>query len=913
MTKEEYMSRHRRPISTRPFLFTLGGLLALSVTTPRLWDALVRQDVRPTFAHAQSLGQPTLAPPKKKRQVVAGAQDDLALAVPAVRYDLPLIGLPKLDRPDTVGLMPVIATPQERVARQTYIPRPDGGRLVPKVIEESTSAARALVSRLPAITSPVKQLVGRFAEVASTDPYTLIDDGNNGHLQRAAELVASRPVRSEPVVPETTGLAMPRTQLQPEVRQVPAVIEEIPAWWPKPVELLTHLEKLRWTPDAGAWAMDVRVLLLDLAEEPGPTTPRALEIVNELNDLVSELNLLLPNVSDPAASASLRRAGYSLSRRMDMWTWISDMVDPSAEATVKADPARLHACLAEIVAITDQHPKGAEWRDYLLVDALSELTREQSAIRAEQEQALVQRVLTRLERGGINAWAQQYSSPLALSRLRGELRHWTSDDGVDPRELLSRIEQFEQTSLPSHGKLVAMQYRELMRSPGEAEQQLARQIETHYRNANVRITFTDEMVNRMLPPQKVRNAPVNDQMMGFPTKGWSRTQTDVHVRFIPDPTRIRMALEARGKIFSQTYTVSGPVTVHSDTDSSFVAAKEMRLDLDGFATDETEVEAEARPILRRIQSKLDVPLVRSLIQSVARNQYDESQPQARVEAKRKITHEVRTQMDAEMSTHFREGNAAFKSRFIEPMTELGLSPQMIESETTRDRCTMRLRLAADDQLAGHGPRPRAPSDSLMSMQLHESVINNLFAQLDWDGKTFTLMQLRDQVAAKLRAEIVIPDEENLQDLYITFASENSIRMHCRDGRAELNLSFAKLRKGQQTWRDFTVRVYYRPNLDEPGSPLHRDGTVQLIGSRLNTGAQIALRGIFSKAFPPSKTFKLIPDKMVARKPGLADMVVTQCELRDGWIGIAMAARTPLPTPSTPIEPITTGPLRIFRK
>jgi hypothetical protein len=199
------------------------------------------------------------------------------------------------------------------------------------------------------------------------------------------------------------------------------------------------------------------------------------------------------------------------------------------------------------------------------------------------------------------------------------------------------------------------------------------------------------------------------------------------------------------------------------------------------------------------------------------------------------------------------------------------------------------------------------------MQLHESVINNLLARLGWDGKTLTLMQLRDQVAEKLRAEIVIPDEESLQDLFLTFASENAIRMHCRDGRAELNLSFARLRKGQQSWRDFTVRVYYKPNLDEPGAPLHRDGTVQLIGNRLNTGAQIALRGIFSKAFPPSRTMKLIPDKIVARRPGLAEMVVTQCELRDGWIGIALAARAPVPTPSTPIEPITTGRLRLFRK
>ena len=63
-----------------------------------------------------------------------------------------------------------------------------------------------------------------------------------------------------------------------------------------------------------------------------------------------------------------------------------------------------------------------------------------------------------------------------------------------------------------------------------------------------------------------------------------------------------------------------------------------------------------------------------------------------------------------------------------------IDPTSIGMETSADRLTMRLRLAADHQLGAHTPRPRAPSDSLASFQIHESAFNNLVSQLDLNGR-----------------------------------------------------------------------------------------------------------------------------------------------------------------------------------
>ena len=79
---------------------------------------------------------------------------------------------------------------------------------------------------------------------------------------------------------------------------------------------------------------------------------------------------------------------------------------------------------------------------------------------------------------------------------------------------------------------------------------------------------------------------------------------------------------------------------------------------------------------------------------------------------------------------------------------------------------------------------------------------------------------------------------------------------------------------------------YRPQVEGRTAELVRDGGIQLSGTRLNTGAQIALRGVFAKAFPKNTPLKLTPREF-AEDPQLADLAVTQFTIDDGWIGLAL--------------------------
>jgi hypothetical protein len=218
---------------------------------------------------------------------------------------------------------------------------------------------------------------------------------------------------------------------------------------------------------------------------------------------------------------------------------------------------------------------------------------------------------------------------------------------------------------------------------------------------------------------------------------------------------------------------------------------------------------------------------------------------------------------------------------------MGLGPDVISAETTERRVILRLRLATDEQLGAHTPRPLAPSDSWASVQIHETVLNNVLGQLQLDGHTFTLPELRRMIAARFNRPEPSAEETENDDLSITFAAKDAIRVQCQDGKVQVMLSIARISKGDEAWDNFQIRAFYEPQVQGLSAQMVRDGVVQLAGAR-NSRSQIALRTIFSKVFSKQRPLAIVPET-VRTDPRLAGLAVTQLVIHDGWIGFALGA------------------------
>jgi hypothetical protein len=448
------------------------------------------------------------------------------------------------------------------------------------------------------------------------------------------------------------------------------------------------------------------------------------------------------------------------------------------------------------------------------------------------------------------------------------------------------LERYEASARPSDARLVADEMIRLASLPQPNARQMTEQLEQHYRNANLRMVATAELLNDMLPIAQEVDEPLRETIVGVPVVGRSTTVNELTVRLIPDPQRLRMGLEAAGTVHSRTSSSQGPVTLLSRGNGNYLVRKLVMVSPRGLSSLPAVAEVNNSSTLRDVYSDYDgIPLVGSLVRNYARSQHDEMQSQANREARLKMANRALQRVDAEAGQRIAQAEQAVRQGVLTPLDNLKMEMTPIELQTTEQRMTARWRLAGQQQLGAHTARPRAPGDSLASLQIHESAINNVLQQLDLDGRTFTLPELHQQIYGKLNRNQALPDDLP-EDVTVTFAERDAIRVRCIDDRMELTLCIDELDQGRRYWHDFEIRTNYR--LEPRGSQVElvRDGTIELGGETYKGKPEVALRGIFSKILSREKTVRLVPNA-IADHPRLKDLSASQAVIDDGWIAIAL--------------------------
>lgn len=456
-------------------------------------------------------------------------------------------------------------------------------------------------------------------------------------------------------------------------------------------------------------------------------------------------------------------------------------------------------------------------------------------------------------------------------------------------DLLRHIEQYESQGTRTDAARLVADLRQLSASPTVECRQIAERLEIHYCNANVRLTVSQDLLNRFMPERAPEYQWVCDRVLGKPVRGSSVTMSKLGVRLIPDSSRWRLALDIEGLVTANTWSESGPATFWSDSASAYRAWKEVELRLDGVRAQPVQLRVANETQLRAVRTDLDpIPVIGALANGVARSQYDQRQPQARAEVEYKVAHRAGIQIDREAKMRLEDLNGRLEQRLLGPLSNLGIEPVVLESQTSAERLTARLRLAAADQLGANTPRPQAPAGSLASVQIHESAINNLLAGLELDGQVLSIPELRQRIAERVgRPEIAQRTSES-DDVVVGFADREAVAVHCQDGEVHVVLAIKVLVKPPRRWTDFRLRARYKPQIRGLNAELVREGVVELSGPRLSTRSQIPLRSVASKIFSPDQPLRLTPEEM-QDDARFSQVSITQFVIADGWLGMACGA------------------------
>lgn len=883
-------------ISTFFIICVLSCLLVLSIAAPKLWEDAVPHvstrepllvepivDARevPNPVPTERKTEPTETPARKGEPIVLRPVSDPSpkaaeVSAPPLQGDLSPVA-----KSDSADAQPkdvvAIAEPIEVEGPTMVVPEGKIGASTVEATEEESKASTNDASETP--QKQVHRLPIIVANIPSREP------------------TLPREEFRAPDYPSTDNASASN---DPQTISRKKAEHNVDDSWKDPETLLEDLRELAAIEATSRWAKETIAQITALGAAMGKDADQSSAALKRLENLRDQTPQLAVKISDKNAVRKLKKAGYSLGRRMDVWQQMLQLDKPIADSaeTVEMDPNQLALCLAKVDLLTADSKEGRAWRDFLLVDALKESAKRNPSFDDRQTQQIAQQVLERLAQTPLTPKQQTFVTTGPVAAWRKELRYWAAEP-VGAASVLQAIEEYERTCLPSNAQRLAKDCQNLTLSLSPERRDLAKRVDLHYRNANFRLALSEELINKLIPERNLEYALVADTVQGLPVRGESLMSTEVSVRMSPDPRHVRVVLEVKGEISSATTADAGAARFHNDSESFYVARKPMQIDMDGVSVWPSEVGVENNTDLRGVDTPFDwIPLVGASARWMAKTASEQSKSAASQEVKQKIAAQARARIDTEARERLTEFVDRMNQRVFDPLNSLALDPQLIEAVTDEKRFTMRLRLAGEDQLGSHTPRPQAPSDSLASVQLHESVLNNGIQRLQLNGRKFTLGELSQHIADRLSRPNAWEINPEHADVAITFAEQDAVIVRCQNDQIVLTLSIADLSKGNKHWRNFKIRALYRPEVSGRSAQLVREGVIQLIGDRLNFSSQVVLRGIFARALSKNNVWDLVPAK-IANEPKLADAAITQFLIDDGWIGVALGPKREINTVRRP--------------
>jgi hypothetical protein len=864
------MSRLVRRYSWK-FMGLVVIIAILSFLAPEAWRRLAPQRITPDIIAelppaAPSVELPAFHDPLPTFEVpeLPAVESDLVpAALPA--EPTPASGLEAFETPKQVAPTgPVVAEQIDHDPSLSEIPTRTVPKFVPDIEVERPKPEKPATEATPPATPA--DAAPSLTPPNSPEPRALPDAAN---------------------LPNQSTL---KPALQPDVPPAPANASA--GAWPYPTSLVAQLRELQQKdPQVAPWASEVIAELETLAKITQLNDPEVSPILDRLHRLsLQAKDLAAPLPTDNERSRVLR-SGYAIIRRIAVWQLAHAVALESSSRTI-ATPSTTEwqACLGELEQKIRALPGGPPWVTYLRLNEANQKIGNPGTSSADRR-ALARDILRRLNSTQFDPQQGDFAESPVFFGLIKHLRQW-ADEPVNLPAVLQAVEEYERQDLTAESTAVAQLYQQIRWSPDKRLEELGDTINTYYRNANVRVAFSAQLVNRFLPKEARQAEYVQDYIQGAYVEGTSDASTRLRLVLLPDRLRWRVGLEAQGEVASDTSSTKGPATFYQNGVSHYRVRKMLLVDRRGVRLFNAEAEAQANTNLLDYHTSYDsIPLFGSLARMIARDQYDAAQDSAKMEVEGKIRGRATTRIDQAVAQQLQKGQANFNEKLLEPMRKLALEPTAVDMETTNDRLIARYRLAGHYQLSAHTPRPQAPGDSLLSVQVHESAMNNVINQLKLGGRRLELRELHKEVTSVFTKNPPAPPDDLPEDVYVTFMEEDPVRVDCEDGRVRLTIRIELLEHGKSKWRNFTVRGYYAPSADQLDANLARDGVIELIGDRLRVGDQIALRGIFSKVLSRNRQLSLI-NKQMALAPELQDQQVTQLVIHDGWMGVALGPKHP---------------------
>ena len=239
-----------------------------------------------------------------------------------------------------------------------------------------------------------------------------------------------------------------------------------------------------------------------------------------------------------------------------------------------------------------------------------------------------------------------------------------------------------------------------------------------------------------------------------------------------------------------------------------------------------------------------------------------------------------------------KANTAFAEKFTRPLVLFDQFPRLFQFSTTPDYLFLKVTQSADDRFGTTTSPPEAPAGSLMTLRIHESMLNNILAGV-LAGRTVVQHDL-EQAALEYFGRIpdeIEPDEEK-EPWSLTFAAPDPITIRIDDNHAVVTVRGDAYTKGSRRFDGMYITARYQIQQTGHGFKAIRQGDLQIFppgyvpgGSQKLATRQIILRSMLSKRFDKILRPEVYSEGMIlpGRWAEAGPLIANRTQADNGWM------------------------------
>ena len=314
--------------------------------------------------------------------------------------------------------------------------------------------------------------------------------------------------------------------------------------------------------------------------------------------------------------------------------------------------------------------------------------------------------------------------------------------------LIEAIDRHEASPTGESSRAIRHARTQLRHAAGPVSAPIDDLIRRKFLNYNVRLVADASFLSKLVAANDINTGPVRDYFMGANIFGNQQTNTSVNLQFVPSNTAARFNLTVAGNTNSRTTAYTNQATVQSVGNHQFYAVKPITFDGDLFELGPADLSV--NPNIRHvgIATKYDnifFGLFRGMIQRRAFSEANSRLPAGRAHAASELRQSFLPEFNGQVDQQFGELNmelAGFESR----MRQQGVSPQAERTRTTNNRFLLDAAVRDVGEVSGSAPNIGSTRGVGFTLQIHESLLNNVAERWGFAGRRMT----DDQVEAELQ-------------------------------------------------------------------------------------------------------------------------------------------------------------------